>query len=52
MKEKKTYPSVKHFFQKSSDELEEEKKYLSAEVEEYFASLSWPGNVRQLGEYM
>ena len=39
---------VKHFFQKSSDELEEEKKYLSAEVEEYFMSLSWPGNVRQL----
>ena len=39
---------VKHFFQKSSDELKEEKKYLSAEVEEYFMTLSWPGNVRQL----
>ena len=39
---------VKHFFQKSSDELQEEKKYLSAEVEEYFMTLSWPGNVRQL----
>ena len=22
------------------------KKYLSAEVEEYFMTLSWPGNVR------
>ena len=39
---------VKHFFQKSSDELAEEKKYLSAEVEDYFMTLSWPGNVRQL----
>ena len=39
---------VKHFFQKSSGELKEEKKYLSAEVEEYFMTLSWPGNVRQL----
>ena len=39
---------VKHFFQKSSDELIEEKKYLSAEVEDYFMTLSWPGNVRQL----
>ena len=39
---------VKHFFQKSSDELKEEKKYLSAEVEDYFMTLSWPGNVRQL----
>ena len=39
---------VKHFFQKSSEELVEEKKYLSAEVEDYFMTLSWPGNVRQL----
>jgi two-component system nitrogen regulation response regulator GlnG len=39
---------VKHFFQKSSEELAEEKKYLSAEVEDYFMTLSWPGNVRQL----
>ena len=39
---------VKHFFQSSSDELVEEKKYLSAEVEDYFMTLSWPGNVRQL----
>jgi len=37
---------VKHFFQRSSDELVEEKKYLSAEVEDYFMTLSWPGNVR------
>ena len=33
---------VKHFFQRSSDELVEEKKYLSAEVEDYFMTLSWP----------
>ena len=39
---------VKHFFQKSSEELVEEKKYLSAEVEDYFMTLSCPGNVRQL----
>ena len=39
---------VKHFFQKSSEELREEKKYLSEEVENYFKTLSWPGNVRQL----
>jgi two-component system nitrogen regulation response regulator GlnG len=39
---------VKHFFQRSADELVEEKKYLSAEVEDYFMTLSWPGNVRQL----
>ena len=46
---KEDIPSLaKHFFQKSSDELQQEKKYLSAEVEEYFMTLSWPGNVRQL----
>jgi len=39
---------VKHFFQKSSEELQEEKKFLSEEVENYFRTLSWPGNVRQL----
>ena len=39
---------VKHFFQKSSEELKEEKKYLSEEVENYFKTLAWPGNVRQL----
>ena len=39
---------VKHFFQKSSEDLKEEKKYLSEEVENYFKTLSWPGNVRQL----
>ena len=38
----------KHFFRVSSEELEEERKFLSAEVERYFMSLPWPGNVRQL----
>tara|TARA_B100001057_G_scaffold266449_1_gene266612 strand:- start:1796 stop:3175 length:1380 start_codon:yes stop_codon:yes gene_type:complete len=39
---------VRHFFQISSEELNEDKKFLSEEVEEYFKTLSWPGNVRQL----
>ena len=39
---------AKHFFTKSSQELKEEKKFLSEEVENYFKTLSWPGNVRQL----
>ena len=39
---------AKHFFIKSSEELKEEKKFLSEEVENYFKTLSWPGNVRQL----
>ena len=39
---------AKHFFTKSSEELKEEKKFLSEEVEHYFKTLSWPGNVRQL----
>ena len=39
---------AKHFFTKSSEELKEEKKFLSEEVENYFKSLAWPGNVRQL----
>jgi two-component system nitrogen regulation response regulator GlnG len=39
---------AKHFFKISSNELDEERKYLSKEVEDYFLSLSWPGNVRQL----
>ena len=39
---------AKHFFKESSEELKEEKKYLSEEVENYFKTLSWPGNVRQL----
>ena len=34
---------VRHFFQTSSEELKEEKKFLSEEVEEYFKTLSWPG---------
>ena len=46
---KEDIPSLaKHFFKKSSEELKEEKKYLSEEVENYFMTLSWPGNVRQL----
>ena len=39
---------AKHFFTKSSEELKEEKKFLSEEVENYFKTLAWPGNVRQL----
>ena len=39
---------AKHFFTKSSEDLKEEKKFLSEEVENYFKTLSWPGNVRQL----
>jgi two-component system nitrogen regulation response regulator GlnG len=39
---------AKHFFKLSSEELGEERKYLSQEVEDYFLSLPWPGNVRQL----
>ena len=39
---------AKHFFTKSSEELKEEKKFLSEEVENYLKTLSWPGNVRQL----
>jgi two-component system nitrogen regulation response regulator GlnG len=39
---------AKHFFKNSSEELKEEKKYLSEEVENYFKTLSWPGNIRQL----
>ena len=38
----------KHFFRISSSELEEELKFLSEEVENYFMNLTWPGNVRQL----
>tara|TARA_B100000586_G_scaffold245870_1_gene201651 strand:+ start:1325 stop:2710 length:1386 start_codon:yes stop_codon:yes gene_type:complete len=39
----------KHFLKISSEDLEDtETKYLSKEVEEYFLTLPWPGNVRQL----
>ena len=38
----------KHFLKQSAEELGEEIKYLSQEVEDYFLRLSWPGNVRQL----
>ena len=38
----------KHFLKISALELNEEVKFLSEEVEDYFSRLSWPGNVRQL----
>ena len=38
----------KHFLKISALELNEESKFLSEEVEDYFSRLSWPGNVRQL----
>ena len=38
----------KHFLKISALELDEEVKFLSEEVEDYFSRLSWPGNVRQL----
>ena len=38
----------KHFLKISALELNEEAKFLSEEVEDYFSRLSWPGNVRQL----
>ena len=40
---------AKHFLKISSKEIrDQETKYLSKEVEEYFIHLPWPGNVRQL----
>ena len=40
---------AKHFLKISSREIDDqETKYLSKEVEEYFIHLPWPGNVRQL----
>ena len=40
---------AKHFLKISSREIrDQETKYLSKEVEEYFIHLPWPGNVRQL----
>ena len=42
-------PLAKHFLKISSKEIrDQETKYLSKEVEEYFVHLPWPGNVRQL----
>ncbi|MAS58232.1 MAG: nitrogen regulation protein NR(I) [Gammaproteobacteria bacterium] len=42
-------PLAKHFLKISSKEIrDQETKYLSKEVEEYFIHLPWPGNVRQL----
>ena len=39
---------MKHFFQRAAKELEMEPKVLSPEAEDFFFSLPWPGNVRQL----
>ncbi|MBE20531.1 MAG: nitrogen regulation protein NR(I) [Gammaproteobacteria bacterium] len=38
----------KHFFRITAAELDEDSKFLSQEVEDYFLKLEWPGNVRQL----
>ena len=38
----------RHFLQITAEELNEETKYLTEEVEEYLSKLAWPGNVRQL----
>jgi two-component system nitrogen regulation response regulator GlnG len=37
-----------HFFGRAAKELEVEAKVLSAEAEDFFYNLPWPGNVRQL----
>ncbi|SMF22317.1 two-component system, NtrC family, nitrogen regulation response regulator GlnG [Alteromonadaceae bacterium Bs31] len=39
---------AQHFLRKAASELEVEPKLLTAETEAYLATLSWPGNVRQL----
>ncbi|OUS33701.1 nitrogen regulation protein NR(I) ['Osedax' symbiont bacterium Rs2_46_30_T18] len=39
---------AKHFLHSAAKELEVEVKTLSAEAEQFFQSLPWPGNVRQL----
>ncbi len=42
---------AKHFLNVAANELGEETKQLLTETEEYLASLSWPGNVRQLENF-
>ena len=37
-----------YFFEKFSEEVKSESKFLSSEVEELFTKLIWPGNVLQL----
>jgi two-component system nitrogen regulation response regulator GlnG len=39
---------MEHFFQKAAKELGMEPKVLSSAAQEFFCSLPWPGNVRQL----
>ena len=39
---------VRHFLQRAARELDVEAKTLHPDTERYLASLSWPGNVRQL----
>ena len=39
---------MKHFFHRAAKELEMEPKLLSQEAEDFFCSMEWPGNVRQL----
>lgn len=41
----------KHFLNLAASELGEEAKQLLPETEDYLASLSWPGNVRQLENF-
>lgn len=42
---------TKHFLNLAASELGEETKRLLPETEDYLASLSWPGNVRQLENF-
>lgn len=39
---------LSHFLQRAADDLQAEKKVLSAEVIDFLQTLPWPGNVRQL----
>lgn len=39
---------MKHFFNRAAKELEMEPKLLSQEAEDFFCTMEWPGNVRQL----
>ncbi len=39
---------LRHFLIKAAEELGEEPKVMTPELESYVSSLSWPGNVRQL----
>ena len=39
---------ARHFLESAANELNEEPKRLSQEAQDYFNTLAWPGNVRQL----